>query len=803
MREYIIKRLLAMVPTIFGITVITFLLIQLAPGNPAEFKVRMAKSGDLDPEYTAEVIKQTRELYGLDDPLYVQYGKWIKQIFTLDFGTSYKDHRPVIDKIVERVPVSLQLSLISIFLVYLISVPLGVLSSVKQRSWSDRAITLFLFILYSVPNFWAAMMLITAFGGGEFLDWFPIYGLNSDGAAGADFWTWLVDRVHHLVLPVACLTYTGLAFISRQMRGSMLEVVRQDYIRTARAKGLAEKTVVMKHAFRNSLIPIITLLAYLFPAIIGGSVIIEQIFSIPGMGKLSFEAILSRDYPVIMGITTIAAFLTLLGILVADITYTLVDPRITFETAPLSLKPKRFLGWLGAVTASALFVLYSGDLYLVVSGIIAETGWWLPLFIVFAVVIHGVLKERGRIQKGSRLFSIVLIRRFLMGLLALELCFLAVFLLFAMQGGLGNFIIVYGTPLGSIVVGAVAVYLAYLIVMKRSYWLMVFKQFSRDKWALAALCGVLLLFLLALLSPLLANNKPLAMRYKGELYFPAFRDYIPERVRTDYEKFSVRRINSVVASLGEGEYAYMPPIPWGPEQIDKGHSLEAPGPRHILGTDDSGRDVFSRIVHGSKIALSVGFVAVGIYVFIGLVLGSLAGYYGGGVDMIISRLIEVMLSIPALILIIAVIAFLQPSIYNVMAAIGLVGWTSTARLVRGEFLKLRNQDFVEASRGLGATDMGIIVKHVLPNALTPVLVVATFGVAEAILIESSLSFLGFGVQPPTPSWGDILRQSNLYHEFAWWLTFFPGLAIFFTVTALNLVGEGIRDAIDPRLKDTR
>ncbi len=823
MLEYIIKRILAMVPTIFGITVITFLLIQLAPGNPAEFKIRMAKSGDMDPEYTAEVIKQTRELYGLDDPLHVQYWSWLQQIFTLDFGTSYKDHQPVTDKILERVPVSLQLSLISIFLVYFISVPLGVLSSVKQRSWSDRAITLFLFILYSVPNFWAAMMLITLFGGGDLPDWllflipdfvmnalgaeksldlFPIYGLSSDGASQMGFWEWLLDRTHHLVLPVACLTYTGLAFISRQMRGSMLEVIRQDYIQTARAKGLAEKTVIMKHAFRNSLIPIITLLAYLFPAIIGGSVIIEQIFSIPGMGKLSFEAILSRDYPVIMGITTIAAFLTLLGILVADLAYTLVDPRITFGTAPLTLKPKQFLAGLAAVAAAIVLVLYSGELYLAISGIIIKWGWRGPLVIVLLVFIRGLARERNRLHEGSRGIAYFLALHLLKGVLAVEIAFLAVFLFFALQGGLGSFIIVYGGPLGALVVGAVAIYLVYLLAVKRAYWAMVLKQFSRDRWALAALFGVLALFIVALLSPLLANNKPLMMRYKGELYFPAFRDYLPEKLRMDYKEFSVRRIDEVVDSLGEGDYAYLAPIPWAPAQIDKGHSLHGPGPRHLLGTDDSGRDVLSRIVHGSKIALSVGFVAVGIYVFIGLVLGSLAGYYGGTVDMVISRLIEVMLSIPALILIIAVIAFLQPSIYNVMAAIGLVGWTNTARLVRGEFLKLRNQDFVEASRGLGATDIGIIVKHVMPNALTPVLVVATFGVAEAILIESSLSFLGFGVQPPTPSWGDILRQSNLYYESAWWLTFFPGLAIFFTVTALNLVGEGIRDAIDPRLKDT-
>ena len=331
MRAYLVRRLLLMIPTLLGITLITFVIIQLAPGSPAELKIRADQAGALSEQYTREIIEQTKKLYGLDKPIHIRYWIWLKQVATLNFGESYKDHRPVIKIILERLPVSLQLSFISIFLVYLISVPLGVFSAVKQKSLSDRIITLILFILYSLPNFWVAMMLILFFGGGKFLSWFPVYGLNSEGAEALPFWGWLIDRIWHLVLPVACLTYGGLAYISRQQRAAMLEVIRQDYIRTARAKGLSEKLVVFKHALRNSLIPIITLSAALFPAMLGGSVIIESIFSIPGMGKLGFDAILARDYPVIMGIATISAFLTLLGILVADIVYTLIDPRISFE----------------------------------------------------------------------------------------------------------------------------------------------------------------------------------------------------------------------------------------------------------------------------------------------------------------------------------------------------------------------------------------------------------------------------------------------------------------------------------------
>jgi peptide/nickel transport system permease protein len=331
MRSYLVQRLLLMIPTLLGISLITFLIIQLAPGNPAELKIRQAiEAGSMSAQDSQAIIEQTKQLYGLDKPIQIRYLIWLKRMATLDFGNSYKDHRPVTEKILERVPVSLQLSLISIFLVYLFAVPVGVFAAVKQRSFSDRIVTLILFVLYSLPNFWTAMMLILLFGGGQFLNWFPVYGLNSEGADRLPIAAWLFDRGWHLVLPVFCLTYEGLAYISRQQRAGMLEVIRQDYIRTARAKGLSEKTVIFKHALRNSIIPIVTLMASLFPAILGGSVIVESIFSIPGMGKLGFDSILARDYPTIMGIAVISAFLTLIGILVADLAYTLVDPRITF-----------------------------------------------------------------------------------------------------------------------------------------------------------------------------------------------------------------------------------------------------------------------------------------------------------------------------------------------------------------------------------------------------------------------------------------------------------------------------------------
>jgi peptide/nickel transport system permease protein len=238
--------------------------------------------------------------------------------------------------------------------------------------------------------------------------------------------------------------------------------------------------------------------------------------------------------------------------------------------------------------------------------------------------------------------------------------------------------------------------------------------------------------------------------------------------------------------------------PHDPNNIDVKAILLAPSWQHLMGTDSLGRDVFSRMLHGGHISLLVGIVAVGISITIGVLLGALAGFYRGWVDTFIMRLVDVMLSIPSFFLILAVIAFLTPSIINVMIVIGLTSWMGVTRLVRAEFLSLSGREFVQASRALGAKDARLIFTHLLPNSLSPVIVSAVLGVASAVLLESSLSFLGLGVQAPQASWGNILTEGKDYIQFAWWLSLFPGLAILITVLGYNLLGEGLRDALDPR-----
>jgi peptide/nickel transport system permease protein len=243
--------------------------------------------------------------------------------------------------------------------------------------------------------------------------------------------------------------------------------------------------------------------------------------------------------------------------------------------------------------------------------------------------------------------------------------------------------------------------------------------------------------------------------------------------------------------------------PYDPGKTDVSLKLKPPSFQHLLGTDQLGRDIFSRMLYGSRVSLSVGFVAVAISILIGILVGAVAGYYGRWVDSLLMRFVDIMLCFPSFFLILTVVALLGPSLFKVMVVIGITSWMGTSRFVRAEFLSLRERDFVQAAKALGVKDKRIIFRHVLPNALAPVFVTATLDVATAILVEAGLSFLGFGVQPPAPSWGNILTEGRTYIFDAWWLTLFPGLAILITVLSFNLLGEGLRDALDPRLRGRR
>ena len=321
MGPFLIRRLLVVVPLLIGITFVSFIVISLAPGGPLDFLE--GESPDLSPE----VKKQLTELYGLDKPLVVQYWSWLTRLARLDFGRSFlPDGKPVLTKIGERLPVTLMLNIVEMLIILAVAVPIGVMSAVRQGSNFDKVTTLFVFIGFATPDFWLALLLMSLFGAQ--LGWLPISGLRSLNWEYLSFWQQQLDFVSHLALPIAVATFGGLAGFSRYMRQSMLEVVRQDYVQTARAKGLSERVVIGKHALRNALLPVVTILGLSLPGLIGGSVIIESIFAIPGMGQLMVQSIYARDYPVVMGNLVVVAVLTLFANLFADIAYGLVDPRI-------------------------------------------------------------------------------------------------------------------------------------------------------------------------------------------------------------------------------------------------------------------------------------------------------------------------------------------------------------------------------------------------------------------------------------------------------------------------------------------
>jgi peptide/nickel transport system permease protein len=325
MLNYTLRRLAYLLPTLIGITFVTFMIVNLAPGDPVE----LINRGQMDSRISPESYHAMLHLYGLDEPIHVRYLTWLKRLATLDFGRSFLDHRLVLTKIIERLPATLALNLASLILALIVSIPLGLYSAVKQHSMFDKVGGTALYMMYSLPDFWVALLLILVFG--VKLKWLPFMGMESIHAGDFGFFAYWWDRFLHMILPTVCLTYGSLAFLSRFVRGSTLEVIKQDFVRTARAKGLEENTIIYRHVFKNTLIPVLTLFGLLLPTLISGSVILESIFSWPGIGNLFFDAVRARDYPVVMGLSFVTALLVLISTLIADLMYAWADPRVTYE----------------------------------------------------------------------------------------------------------------------------------------------------------------------------------------------------------------------------------------------------------------------------------------------------------------------------------------------------------------------------------------------------------------------------------------------------------------------------------------
>ncbi len=337
MFKYTLQRIFWMLPTLIGISLICFILINLAPGGPVEqalSRIRFGAgqgSGGSAMGVSTDILESIKKQYGFDKPAHLRYLLWLKNIATADFGESFSHQRPVIEVILDKLPISLQFGLVSLFLIYLISVPLGILKAVQDGSQFDLWSSVALMIAYSIPPLILGILMRVYLAGGAFLDIFPLGELYSDQYHSLSTWGKIVDRAHHFVLPLICYVVNGFTVLVLLMKNSLLEEIRLDYVRTARAKGLEERTVIYKHALRNALIPILTGLGSFLTIFFAGSIIIETVYNIDGMGLLSYKSILSRDYNVIMALIFIQAVLAMLGRLISDLTYVLVDPRIDFK----------------------------------------------------------------------------------------------------------------------------------------------------------------------------------------------------------------------------------------------------------------------------------------------------------------------------------------------------------------------------------------------------------------------------------------------------------------------------------------
>jgi microcin C transport system permease protein len=330
-----------MIPTLLGVTIVTFAIINLAPGSPIEQRIQQMKFGGMGHEgaggnnkssgVSEEVIEALKKQYGFDKPVHVRYWIWLKNISRLDFGESFTYEEPVLDVITSKFPVSIQFGVISLIMSYLVCVVLGVLKAVKHGTAFDHVSSFLLFVLYSIPGFMLAILLIVYFAGGSFFNWFPMGELYSDNYYDLTLWGKIVDRVHHFILPLICYMIGSFTVLTMLMKNSLLDEVKRDYIRTARAKGVPEKMIYLKHALRNALIPIVTGIGGFLSVFFAGSLLLESIFQLDGIGLLSYKSILQRDYNVIMGLIFIQSVLMLLGNLLSDLAYVAVDPRIDFK----------------------------------------------------------------------------------------------------------------------------------------------------------------------------------------------------------------------------------------------------------------------------------------------------------------------------------------------------------------------------------------------------------------------------------------------------------------------------------------
>ncbi len=655
------------IPVVIGVSLIVFFMVHMIPGDPVVLMLgETAQPAD---------IEQLRHDLGLDKPLPGQLIDYFQGIVQGDLGRSLHTRKPVTEILISRFPATLELTLVSMFAALLIALPLGILSAVRANTLVDSSSMFFALLGVSLPNFWLGPMLILLFS--IKLDWLPVSGRG-------DWSTY--------ILPAITLGTALAAILTRMIRSSLLEVLKAQYVTTALAKGLSTRRVILKHALRNALIPVVTILGLQFGALLGGSVITETIFSWPGIGREMIQAIQSRDYPIVQGCVLLISTTYVLINLLTDLVYGAIDPRIQYQDSSGGFRESlnNFYHQVRQINGAKLRRTAG-----IISGV---TG-----------ILLGIWGVKTLISGDNAVSEILKLSLFIW-------CFK---------------ILLFFSPILLMIIW---------FRKDRRSWM----KLMRRPMAVAGLLFTLLFFFFGIFGPDL--------------------------------------------------------VPLDPVKQDLTLRLNNPDADHLFGMDNLGRDLFSRVLYGTRISMYVGLLVTLVSAFIGIIIGMVSGLAGGWVDDLVMRFVDIMLAFPGILLAIAMVAVLGPNINNVILALCIMGWVGYARLARAQVLAAREEEYIVAARSLGAGSVRLMFLHLLPNIIAPLIVQATLGMAGVIIAEAGLSFLGLGVQPPTPSWGTILNSGVDFFREGPHMTIFPGLAIMSVVMGLNFLGDGLRDALDPKTR---
>ena len=709
MLTLIARRLLAAVPMLFGVSIVAFLLLHALPGDPAR--------AILGQRATEQNVQRFKEAEGLDQPLYIQYGRFLSDLASGDLGKSHRSNRPVLDELGERLPATIELTVFAILFASIVGVSLGVLAAIKPRTIWDFLCLAFALVGVSIPIFWLGFLVQKGFAGE--LGMFP-FGARLDIAKWPTFESetgfFLIDAIfvyqnveltldvlHHLMLPSIVLATVPMALIARMTRANMLEILDQDFIRTARAKGLAPRPVIMRHAMRNAMIPVITAIGTQFGYLLGGAVLTETIFGWPGMGTYVIEAIDVLDAkPLQASVMMIAVFFITVNLL-TDISYAVIDPRLRHG---------------GGKQAEAV----PGATWLQMAP------WAMGALPWLALLVLAIVSSSGRVPPEH--------------LVALHRTWIGVLVVLGLEVvGVIAFAVVKGAP-RAITEGAA--------------------EFIRNG---AKRLGLSLLDLLKFMR----RHKPaiVGMTLIGLM---------------------------VAAAVGAPWIAPHDPME-GFQRYNEPASSE-----FWLGTTSQGRDLFSRLIWGARTTLWVALAATLLSLLLGTIVGSVAGYFGGAADSLLMRGVDFMMSFPSFLLAVVAVAVLGRGLDNLIWAVGIVGIPLFARQVRAEVLRVKSLEFVEAARAMGASRIRILTRAVLPNCITPIIVLGTLGMGSAILDVAGLAFLGLGGDPFVPEWGLILKLGWDESSKGAFQVGVAGACILGTVLGFNLLGDGLRDWLDPRTR---